>query len=237
MNYLAHLFLADDTPESILGSLMGDFVKGPVTATSIGASVVANRSHLDQISLDVALIEAKKLCVEKLCKAIMEHRRIDTFTDAHPLVRASKGRIAEPYRRYAGILVDVFYDHFLALHWAQFSSVSLSDFSRQRYAVLERHFTTLPSSMHRLVRYMVSRDLLGSYANLEGIGNALRGIEMRLKRPSQLSQAVEQLELNKRHLKQDFNDFLPELIAFVQSERRDQALSAGAYSHPVTTHC
>jgi acyl carrier protein phosphodiesterase len=82
-------------------------------------------------------------------QSIWLHRKIDAFTDAHPVFRASKGRLRPPWRRYAGILVDVFYDHFLARDWALYSSVSLRDFSWSVYRTLHSHHEGLPTPMNR----------------------------------------------------------------------------------------
>ena len=97
MNYLAHLYLADNTPESWVGAMLGDFVKGAI-----------KDKYAPIIQYNIEL-----------------HRRIDAYTDAHPIVRAAKPLIASERRRFAGILLDIFYDHYLAKHWARFSPVAL----------------------------------------------------------------------------------------------------------------
>jgi len=191
MNYLAHLYLADATSTSFLGSLMGDFVKG---------------------SLDQSL--PKNLRV-----GIIQHRRIDTFTDAHPIVKRSKERISPTFRRYAGILMDVFYDHFLATQWHRFQDQSLDDFTSHVYAHLEQHPHRVPDTMRRTLAYMLQNDLLGSYRTLDGIQGALRGIEGRLKRPSHLGQAMAELEANHDAMLSDFMAFFPELIVFVTNDQ------------------
>ncbi len=190
MNYLAHLCLADDTRDSLLGSLMGDFVKGPI---------------------DPSL-------APELQRAIQQHRRIDSFTDGHPIVRQSKRRVSADFRRYAGILIDMFYDHLLATHWHDYRDQPLDVFTGRVYRLLELHRDSLPGPMQRTVRYMVHCDLLGSYRTVNGIHQALRGIEGRLKRPSNLSAAIVELENNREALLGDFSLFFPELIDFVRSE-------------------
>lgn len=187
MNYLAHLLLADKTSNSFLGSLMGDFVKGAVDET----------------------------LPEGLRTAIIQHRRIDSFTDAHPVVKRSKNRINPEFRRYAGILVDVFYDHFLATQWANFSDEPLTAFTTQVYAHLNQQSHLAPQQMQRTLSYMTHYDLLGSYREIDGIHRALCGIESRLKRPSQLGRAVIELQQKHSELLVDFMDFFPELVQFV----------------------
>ena len=188
MNYLAHLLLADRTSNSLLGSLMGDFVKGPVD----------------------------RAMSEPLRAAIVQHRRVDSFTDAHAIVKRSKGRISPEFRRYAGILIDVFYDHFLATQWVSFSDQPLSTFTTQVYAQLEQNSHFAPDRMQRTLHYMIHFDLLGSYQQMNGIHRALCGIESRLKRPSQLGRGIIELQQNHNALLADFMDFFPELIQFVE---------------------
>jgi acyl carrier protein phosphodiesterase len=190
MNYLAHLFLAGNEPESVIGSLMGDFVKGRVDPTRPAA----------------------------VQHAIMQHRRIDSFTDAHPLVKRSKRRIRPEFRRYAGILIDVFYDHFLASRWQSYADVSLDEFAAHVYGQVERHLDTLPPRMQSSMRYLLANDLLRSYRTLDGIGQALRGIEGRLRRPSRLGSAVIELENAYPALRDDFHEFFPRLIRFVDDD-------------------
>jgi len=142
MNYLAHLYLGQGSAQSLIGSLMGDFIRG----------------HLDE-SLPLAIRQG-----------IWLHRKIDAFTDAHPVFRASKGRLRPPLRRYAGILVDVFYDHFLARDWALYSSVSLRDFSWSVYRTLHSHHERLPTPMNRNGAVLEALFLV----TLQEIGNPAR---------------------------------------------------------------
>jgi len=188
VNYLAHLYLADDDPESIIGNLMGDFVKG----------------RLDE---SIPTLRAR---------GILRHRRIDAYTDAHPIFRRSKRRIRPDLRRYGGILIDMYYDHYLARDWARYSSVSLRMFSDSVYDILQTRYDSLPVRMQRSVSYMIRNDLLMTYQELSGIAHALRGIQRRLRRTNRLGEAIVDLELNYAALEADFRDFFPELVAYVQ---------------------
>jgi acyl carrier protein phosphodiesterase len=187
MNYLAHLYLADANPDSLIGSLMGDFAKGPV---------------------DSRLAPA-------IAQGILVHRKIDAFTDTHPAVIASKRRIRPMFRHYRGLLVDIFYDHFLARNWSQYSSIPLSCFSRRAYQVLQVHYWSFPASMQHSVNHMIRTDLLVSYVQMAGIARALQGIETRLRRPYPLRSAILDLKENYPVLAADFKSFFPELVAFV----------------------
>lgn len=190
MNYLAHLYLASNDAESIIGSLMGDFVKGRV---------------------DPDLPATRRA-------AILQHRRIDSFTDAHAVVKRSKQRIRPEFRRYAGILIDVFYDHFLATAWPTYAKVPLDDFTENIYGHINRQLHGLPPRMQQSMRYMLAHDLLGSYRSVQGIGQALRGIETRLRRPNRLGEAIGELEASYGPLCTDFSEFFPLLIRFVDED-------------------
>lgn len=192
MNYLAHLYLAGPEPDARLGNLMGDFVKGPVPET---------------------LPQAWQA-------GIVLHRRIDSFTDRHPRVLHSKRRLSPDFRRYGGILIDLFYDHLLAVNWAEFHHQSLDAFTAEVYRLLERRLDELPPRMQHSMAYLLSRDLLRSYRHTSGVARALAGLERRLSRPSNLAAAVSELETHYTGLAADFDDFFPELIAYVEDQKR-----------------
>ncbi|MEJ2310197.1 MAG: ACP phosphodiesterase [Gammaproteobacteria bacterium] len=187
MNYLAHLYLSDNDPDSLVGSLMGDFIKGRVG---------------DELEPAIK-------------RGVLLHRKVDVFTDAHPVIRASKRRISPGFRRYAGILVDIFYDHFLASEWPAYSDIPLDAFAQDVYRILEERHATLPAKMQRSMSYMVSNRLLQSYREIEGVRRALSGIETRLRRPSRLGESVHELEQNYAALREDFSAYLPDVVDFV----------------------
>ena len=204
VNYLAHLYLAADHHDAVLGSLMGDFVKGPLAA-------------------DIP---------QRRRQAIEQHRWVDSWTDSHPIVKRSKARISPRFRRYAPILIDVFYDHFLALSWRDHARVELPAFTDHIYQVLGAHHALLPERMQPLASYMAEFDLLGSYQHVAGIRRALRGIERRLKRPSDLAAALVELETHYQSLAADFQAFLPQLVYAVDKRDRDAGWSLPShYTH------
>jgi len=190
MNYLAHLFLSEPDDDALLGSLMGDFVKGP---------------------LDGRYGEA-------ITRAIALHRKIDSFTDAHPVVHASKSRMSAARRRYAGIMVDMFYDHFLARHWTRYSAEPLAGFCRRVYGLLSARQDILPESLQRLAPRMAETDWLGSYAEVESIRIALDRIGRRLSRENRLLGSADELVANYAPLESDFHAFLPEALRFARSQ-------------------
>ncbi len=191
MNYLAHLFLSHETPEAVIGGLLGDFVKGAVG---------------DRFTPAVA-------------QGIVLHRKIDRYTDAHAIVAGSKRLISPLRRRFAGIMVDVFYDHFLAKHWSRYASLPLNDFTRRIYSILNQHRHTLPAALQRILPRMVSDDWLGSYRELRAVEAALGGIARRLKHKNNLGDAAEELARRYGQFEYHFFVFFPDVIRYVNGEK------------------
>jgi acyl carrier protein phosphodiesterase len=145
MNFLAHAYLAEGSDESIVASLMGDFVKGPLDARH-GAGIA---------------------------RGLTLHRRIDTYTDAHPVVARSRARVSPERRRYAGVLLDLFYDHFLARHWADYSDLPLEGFTARVYAALRSSHALLPERLQLIAPRMAATDWLASYRHVDAVGALL----------------------------------------------------------------
>ncbi|UDI94194.1 MULTISPECIES: ACP phosphodiesterase [unclassified Pseudomonas] len=185
MNYLAHLHLGGQRPGQLLGSLYGDFVKGRL-----------------QGQFDPE-IEA----------AIALHRQIDVFTDRHPLVDVSLARFSRTRRRYAGIVLDVFFDHCLARDWTLYADRPLAQFTSDVYRVLSSE-RQLPERLAKIVPHMVANDWLGSYQQFEVLEQVLRGISRRLTRPEELAGAMEDLRRLYEPLSEDFRLFYPQLQDF-----------------------
>ncbi|MEP6501097.1 acyl carrier protein phosphodiesterase [Microcoleus vaginatus] len=186
MNYLAHLFLSEGTPESLIGNLLGDFVKGT----------------------------ALNLYPEEIRKGIDLHRKVDSYTDSHPIVRSSKSLVSSQRRRFAGVLIDVFYDHFLAKNWLEYSEIPLRDFSQDVYKILQDNRDILPDSLQRVLPTIIARDLLSSYQEIAEIGITLTRMSARLKRTNNLASGIEDLTANYQRLESDFRDFFPDLIKY-----------------------
>ncbi|MEE4379816.1 MAG: ACP phosphodiesterase, partial [Candidatus Competibacteraceae bacterium] len=185
MNYLAHFYLAGTEPQALIGSMLGDFAKGRIDDTFPPV----------------------------IRQAIIQHRQIDVFTDAHPIVNRSKQRLGPGLRRFAGILVDVYYDHLLARNWPCYADTPLRSFVDRVYRVLRTHYADFPVPMQRSVTYMLSTDLLHSYIDLQGIRQALTGISGRLRRANPIAEAVTVLEQQDAGLATDFAVFFPDLSA------------------------
>jgi len=188
MNYLAHLYLSDPTEDAWLGSLLGDFVKGPLDGR-YGADIT---------------------------RAIALHRKIDSFTDAHPVVLQSKSRISPARRRYAGIMVDMFYDHFLAKRWREFHDEPLDTFTARIYAILGRRHAMLPERLQRMAPSMAQWNWLGSYADVGSIHTALDRMGRRLTRENRLLNSADELVEHYVELESDFRAFMPQVLQFAQ---------------------
>ncbi|PWB33394.1 ACP phosphodiesterase [Pseudomonas sp. SDI] len=191
MNYLAHLHLGGEQPQQLLGSLYGDFVKGPL----------AGRFP------------------QPLEAAIRLHRQIDVFTDRHPLVLAALARFPAGRRRYAGIMLDVFFDHCLALHWQDYAGQPLEQFTGRVYRVLAAQ-ADLPGRLAQIAPYMAADDWLGSYREFTVLGQVFRGIARRLSRPEGLEGALDEVAALYQPLLDDFRAFYPELQAFAGKARQ-----------------
>jgi acyl carrier protein phosphodiesterase len=198
LNYLAHAFLAGDDPEAIIGNLMADFVRGKVE----------EMEHLPQgIRLGMLL-----------------HRAIDRFTDSHLVVQRSIHRLSVRWHHYAPILVDVFYDHFLAANWTRFSSEPLGVFSERVYEILRQYQDVLPPPMQDAMARMRRQKWFMAYATIEGITLALEKLSVRIwhrsERVAQLDQAVADLRLHYGQLLDDFLIFFPDLQKHVAEQRQ-----------------
>lgn len=200
MNFLAHLYLADDSDDSLIGNFLGDFVKG-----SIG--------------------DLREQHPPAVAEGLIRHRRVDAFTDAHPEFLALKRLVSAPRRRFAGILIDVYWDHFLARDWAEWAErvawadSSLDAFTARVYRAFLGNLDRFPEGAAPIVQRMADQDWLGSYRTLEGIGSVLdRMAAHRVRRGGALTGSVEELSENFAAFETGFRRFFPDLMRFVREE-------------------
>lgn len=194
MNYLAHLFLAEDTAESILGNLLGDFAQGA----------------------------AKEQYSTAIQQGIELDRKVDIYTDTHLIVREAKRSISSERKRYAGILINVFYDHFLAKHWMKYSSIPLQYFTQKVYTLLLQQQNVLPDTLRQILPTMIQQDWLTSYQQISGVEAAIARIARRLKRSEPLVNGVEELKVHYQEFELGFEIFFPELISSVEQREFNQ---------------
>ena len=198
MNWLAHLLLAEPTPEGQLGNILGDLVKG----------------------------KARKSLTPKLQAGIACHQAIDVFTDAHAIVKCSKNRIDPKYRRFAGVLIDVFYDYILATNWHDYCELGLNEFTTTVYASWSNCLESLPPYACSVILRLMDENWLATYDTLSGIEQTLARISWRLnrrrKRKYDLTPAIIQLLDNYSALEQDFQQFFPQLQLHVNNWQVNQ---------------
>lgn len=194
MNYLAHLFLAQPVIESRVGNLLGDFSKG-----------------VEITSLPVAI----QLGVEN-------HRFVDRFTDTHPEIQQLKTLISPQRRRFAGIMLDMLFDHFLILHWPRFSSLSFQHSCSDYYADLASGQSLMPLQMQRVTRRIIEQDWFLSYADLEGIGFALDRIAARIRFANEFADSIVEIKRHETEMEACFLRFFPELMTAVENQNIEQ---------------
>ena len=187
MNFLAHLYLSEDRPKVMVGNFIGDFVRG--------------RNLTEQFETDIA-------------KGIEMHRAIDEFTDTHPIVKKSKDRLRPDYRHYSGVIVDIFYDHFLAVDWDTYHKTKLEEYSQFAYQTIQQFDAILPERVKYLLPFMTKGNWLLQYATIEGIHRALSGMANRTPYESRMEIASEDLRKDYSLYKKEFTDFFGELKSY-----------------------
>lgn len=186
MNHLAHLFLAPDVPQIRIGSLMGDFARG----------------------LDIQTLPAD------VRAGILHHRSVDTYTDAHPEVLASKQLFSPQRRRFAGIALDMLYDHYLLRHWQHYSNVDPATFISQMYREFQDHEHLMPVRMRDVTRRMAEHDWFSAYTDLDSLGLALNRVAERIRFRHRFYDIIDEIKEHDRELEHRFLRFFPELMTY-----------------------
>lgn len=185
MNFLAHIYLSGDNDLIKIGNFMADGIRG---------------KHFAHLAPDIQ-------------KGVNLHRAIDTFTDAHPVFRQSTKRLHEKYHHYAGVIVDVVYDHFLAKNWAKYSTEDLGDFVNNFYASLEKNYDSLTEKTQDMMPYMIRHNWLWNYQFVDGIARILYQMDQRTRNNSKMQFAVGEL-------KEFYDDFESEFTLFFEDLRQ-----------------
>lgn len=186
MNFLAHALLAGDDPALIVGGVVGDWIKG---------------------GLPGAL-------PDDLVRGVSLHRAIDTHAESHPAFNLSRTRVSAPRRRYAGVLVDVFYDHLLARHWTDLHHQPLQVFCTGVYRHIESRMHDLPAAAHPALRMMAREDWLASYAEMDGIADVLARMSRRARQPNPLAGGEQELLADIEGYTRDFHLWLADTQTF-----------------------
>lgn len=189
MNFLAHIFLSGKDENLMLGNFIADMVKG---------------RQIEKYNAEVV-------------KGIKLHRKIDEFTDSHEYVTRSKDRIRDKYRHYSGVVIDMYYDHFLARNWDTYSREPIDTFVQSAYNVLLKNYMMLPRRAKFMLPIMIGSNWLVNYADLNSFKRHMEGLARRTPYNSGMEHAVDDLKLHYEDFEQDFRDYFPQLMQYVRS--------------------
>jgi len=190
MNFLAHLKLSGDHEYIMLGNFIADHIRGNKI------------SHLPQEVID----------------GIMLHRKIDYYTDHHPEFMKSRARLHKKYHKYAGVIADIIYDHFLAKNWNDYSEYHLSSFTTYSYGILLRHYSLLPSRTKKILPFFIMQNWLTSYRKFEGLRRSFQYMAKRANFKSNMEYAVEDLIDDYELYEAEFRAFFPDVATYCQNE-------------------
>jgi acyl carrier protein phosphodiesterase len=183
MNFLAHIYLSGDEDLIKIGNFMADGIRG---------------KQFENFPLEVQ-------------KGIILHRAIDTFTDAHPVFRQSTKRLHAQYHHYAGVIADVFYDHFLAKNWSTYSEEKLEEYVARFYLSLQDNYDNLSERTQALMPVMIKENWLLSYQSVEGIKHILTQMDRRTNNESKMRLATNELTEFYSEFEQEFTVFFEDL--------------------------
>jgi len=190
MNFLAHIYLSGNNDLIKIGNFVGDWIKG---------------NEFKKYGPDIQ-------------KGILMHRFIDYYTDNHPVVKKSKSRLNDKYHKYSGIIIDIFYDHFLAINWKIYSPVSLNDFiSDLRESLLANMHHFSPEIQEFIPRFM-KFGWMESYVTLEGIELVLQGMSRHTSLPDKTVDAINILQEHYKGFESEFLDYFPQLIKRIEED-------------------
>ena len=192
MNYLAHVFLSGTEKDLSIGNFIADHVKG-------------------------------KACLnypEGIQKGILLHRKIDQFTDQHFLFKKNVSLLFPQYRHYSRVIVDMYFDHLLAVQWEKYHFDSLEEFSNNFYTTMDQYKGELPEKTKKMIPLIIQYNWFVAYRSFEGLREILYQMSQRTRFASNLSRAITELKENYSQIEEDFIVFFSELQAFVANEIR-----------------
>ena len=195
MNFLAHIYLSGSNENVMIGNLLGDFLKG----------------------------KERKAFSPEIQKGIILHRKIDEFTDTHPIVEQTKVRLRPIFSHYSPVVSDIYFDHFLAANFHLYSDMSLPKYARDCYRIMLKHRKLFPYTLQKLVVIMQIENLLVKYGTLKGIDAVFKRMAHRTKFPSNLELAGAELTKNYPLYEQDFLLFFPELLEYCEKELKSMS--------------
>jgi len=192
MNFLAHAYLSGDDNKVMIGNFIADAVKG----------------------------NSYTKFPESIQKGIFLHRFIDDYTDNHQVFKSSKKRLQAKYDKFSGVIVDIYYDHFLARNWSKYNNTPLKEFVSDAYSTLIDHFFLLPARSKRILPFMVSQNWLVGYANFKDLRRVFQGMSIRTRRyNSGMEDAVTDLEKYYDQFHDEFAEFFPQIIVAAKEKK------------------
>jgi acyl carrier protein phosphodiesterase len=200
MNFLAHLYLSGKEEDVIVGNFVADAVKG-------------NALHRFPEGME---------------RGMRLHREIDHYTDQHPVFRSSKNRLAPKYRMWSGVIVDLYYDHFLAKYWTEYSEENLQQLVSRTHFLLIRKFNMLPPRSKRILPFMITQNWLVGYRDLNVLQKVFNGMSRRTSHPSGMENAIGDLKDGYDLYENEFRAFFPDIVRHIDQYRSN--LQAGSSS-------
>lgn len=191
MNFLAHIFLSGNNQQVILGNFFADSIKG--------------RRYLEY--------------PKAIQSGILLHRAIDFYTDTHPIFRKSASRLFENYGHYNGVIVDIYYDHFLALNWERYCDIPLKSYVEDFYELAQSNYDLLPPMVKNFLPFMLRDNWLLSYRTLDGINRTLYQLNQRTKNISGMDKAGVDLVEHYELFENEFTLFFEEIQEFAKEKR------------------
>ena len=193
MNYLAHIYLSGNNALTQIGNFVGDWVKGSM--------ISVNAKYPPEMALGIRM-----------------HRFIDSFTDSNPVTARSTALLRPILGKYAGVAIDVIYDHFLAKNWNQYSDIELDTFAKNFYSSCIRYFDILPKNLQPLIPHLIISNRLKSYYNIKGVEAAFKIMENKTSFPAKTDVTISELKNNYETIENDFKQFFSEITSVVTRE-------------------
>ena len=186
MNYLAHIYLSGDNKMIKIGNFMADSIRG----------------------------KSYEVYERDIKRGILLHRSIDSFTDMHPIYRQSKHRLHSKYGHYSGVIMDIFYDHFLAKNWSLYSKTPLEEFTTDFYILLETNYEILTDKVKSIIPHMRNKNWLLSYSTIEGLQIIMNQMNYRIKNRVPMDESIQELKEYYTEFESEFKLFFTEIQAF-----------------------
>ena len=196
MNYLAHIRLAGDDPECLIGNFLGDFVKGSIPEDCYAPGIR---------------------------RGIVMHRRIDAWTDSHEITRECARLISPERRRWSRVILDIFYDHLLAVNWERYSDESLGDFLDRACGIILGAVDIFPEHATARMITIIEDGWIEKYRSVSGLSVVFERMSRRVRRKNPLSGSEQELVAHYDEMNKHFKRFFPEIIEYAKHlEKADE---------------